>query len=113
MYFAALTSFLLAGASLSLVAAEDFRQLFAIPAADTITAFTTDFVSTCSTWFPAESGDSLHLLEAQVTPGDFQGNNVDTEALLICTWVGPTAGDPVQDFTAAVAEAVGATPLSD
>lgn len=39
------------------------------------------FVSTCSTWFPAENGDSLHLLEAQVTPGDFQGKNVDSEYL--------------------------------
>ncbi|KAJ6505187.1 hypothetical protein C8R45DRAFT_1209032 [Mycena sanguinolenta] len=111
MRFATLTSFLIA--SVSLVAAEDFRQLFAIPAGDTMAAFTTDFVSTCSTWYPAENGDSLHLLEARVTPGDFQGKNVDTEALLVCTWVGPTQGDPVQDFTAAVAEALGATPISE
>ncbi|KAJ7023680.1 hypothetical protein C8F04DRAFT_1133620 [Mycena alexandri] len=111
MRFATLTSFLFAG--VSLVAAEDFRQLFAIPSGETIAAFTTNFVSTCSTWFPAESGDSLHLLEARVTPGDFQGKNVDTEALLVCTWVGPSAGDPVQDFTVAVAEAVGATPISE
>ncbi|KAJ7658289.1 hypothetical protein DFH06DRAFT_1196537 [Mycena polygramma] len=110
MRFATLTSLLLAGAGL--VAAEDFRQLFAIPAGTTVAAFTPVFVSTCSTWYPAENGDSLHLLEAQVTPGDFQGKNTDTEALLICTWVGPTAGDPVQDFTADVAEAVGATPIS-
>ncbi|KAJ7095033.1 hypothetical protein C8R44DRAFT_813818 [Mycena epipterygia] len=111
MRFATLTSFLLAGAGL--VTAEDFRQLFAIPAGDTIAAFTTNFVSTCSTWFPAENGDSLHLLGAQVTPGDFQGKNVNTEALLVCTWVGPNEGDPVQDFTVAVAEAVGATPISE
>ncbi|KAF8181891.1 hypothetical protein K438DRAFT_1767621 [Mycena galopus ATCC 62051] len=111
MRFATLTSFLLAG--VSLVAAEDYRELFAIPTGDTMAAFTTDFVSTCSTWYPAENGDSLHLLEAQVTPGDYQGKNVDTEALVICTWVGPDEGDPVQDFTVAVAEAVGATHISE
>ncbi|KAF7343992.1 hypothetical protein MVEN_01688400 [Mycena venus] len=110
MRFAILASFLLAGASL--VVAEDFRELFAIPTGDTMAAFTTNFVATCSTWYPAENGDSLHLLEARVTPGDFQGKNVDTEALVVCTWVGPNEGDPVQDFTAAVAEAVGATPIS-
>ncbi|KAF7374242.1 hypothetical protein MSAN_00307100 [Mycena sanguinolenta] len=111
MRFATLTSFLLAG--VSVVAAADFRELVAIPAGDTMAVFTTDFVSTCSTWYPAENGDSLHLLDARVTPGDYQGNNVDTEALVVCTWVGPNEGDPVQDFTVAVAEAVGATPISE
>ncbi|KAK7059611.1 hypothetical protein R3P38DRAFT_2836826 [Favolaschia claudopus] len=110
MRFATLTTSIFF-AMVGLVSARDDRLLFTIPAGESMDQFSTDFQSTCSTWYPAENGDSYTFLDALVEPGDFQGKNADTEAKLVCAWT-DTSGDIIL-YTTDVAEALGATPLAD
>ncbi|KAJ7032147.1 hypothetical protein C8F04DRAFT_1235491 [Mycena alexandri] len=100
-------------AALSLVRAEDNRLSYFIPVGDTIDVFTADFDATCSTWAPAIS-QGLFFSEAFVEPGDFQGKNADTEALIFCDWKNVTGAitsdSQITTFTVDVAASLGATP---
>ncbi|KAF7340527.1 hypothetical protein MSAN_02124200 [Mycena sanguinolenta] len=103
MQFAVLASTVFA--AIGLVKAIDYRLLYAIPAGDTMAQFTTDFQNTCSTWAPAE-GAGLTFRFAFIRPGDYRGENTDTEALIYCTW---EDGATVTAFTEDVAESLEAT----
>ncbi|KAK7059690.1 glycoside hydrolase family 81 protein [Favolaschia claudopus] len=90
------------------VIARDDRLLYNIPAGDSMDQFTADFQSLCSTWHPAIHGDSLTFVQALVQPGDYQGNNADTEAKIVCSWQDPDGN--IVTFTEDVAASLGATP---
>ncbi|KAK7046887.1 glycoside hydrolase family 81 protein [Favolaschia claudopus] len=95
-------------AAVGVVRAADDRLLYTIPAGDSMDQFTADFQALCSTWHPAIHGNSLTFLQALVEPGDFQGNNADTEAKIVCSWIDPDG--KVSTFTKDVAASLGATP---
>ncbi|KAF8205908.1 hypothetical protein K438DRAFT_1931747 [Mycena galopus ATCC 62051] len=94
-------------AAVGLVQAVDDRLLYEIPAGDTIATFNADWTSTCSTWPPAVA-QGLTFSEAFFQPGDFQGKNAATEALIFCAW---TDGTTFPTFTTDVAASLGATEL--
>ncbi|KAJ7698639.1 hypothetical protein B0H17DRAFT_324842 [Mycena rosella] len=106
MRFATILPFLCAG--LGLVRASDDRLLYAIPAGETMAAFTTEFQTACQTW-PSAVAAGLTFGEALVEPGNFSGANETTEAKLLCYW---TDGTTFPEFTADVAASLGATPVS-
>ncbi|KAJ7089260.1 hypothetical protein B0H15DRAFT_281144 [Mycena belliarum] len=91
------------------IPAVDDRLLYKIPAKESMDAFGAAFTSRCSTWEPALHGASLTFLQALVEPGDFSGNNADTEVKLVCAWSNDAG---IQTFTADVAASLGATPVS-
>ncbi|KAF7312920.1 Glycoside hydrolase family 81 protein [Mycena kentingensis (nom. inval.)] len=91
--------------------AVDNRLLYNLPADVDPQTFTVSFGNACASWAPAiEAG--LTFQSFQVQPGDFQGNNADTQAKIFCTWNhdGDTSFPSQVSFTADVAESVGATP---
>ncbi|KAJ6452501.1 hypothetical protein C8R45DRAFT_1223533 [Mycena sanguinolenta] len=94
-------------AAVGLVRAVDNRLLYEIPAGDDMATFTADWTAACSTWAPA-AAQGLTFNEAFINPGDFQGKNADTEALIFCSW---TDGTTFTTFTTDVAASLGATEL--
>ncbi|KAJ7255283.1 hypothetical protein C8J57DRAFT_605480 [Mycena rebaudengoi] len=94
-------------ASIGLVRAEDFRLLFTIPAGDDMATFEADFANACTSWAPAEDA-GLTLVSFHTQPGDFSGNNADTQIKISCVWTDGTTKTP---FTKDVAASLGATPV--
>ncbi|KAJ6502945.1 hypothetical protein C8R47DRAFT_219681 [Mycena vitilis] len=103
MRFSVLASFVFASVGLALAA--DDRLLFTISAGETMSDFTTDFETACSTWAPAVAA-GLTFVDFLVEAGDFQGKNADTEARLVCAWT----NGAIQTFTTDLATSLGATP---
>ncbi|KAJ7813952.1 hypothetical protein B0H14DRAFT_1430327 [Mycena olivaceomarginata] len=85
------------------------RTLVLLPAEDGITAFTAGWTDVCTLWPPfntnARPKPGLSLVSSVVVAGDFQGNNLDTEANVLCTWAN---GTTTLNITAEVADAFGA-----
>ncbi|KAF7340526.1 hypothetical protein MSAN_02124100 [Mycena sanguinolenta] len=94
-------------AAVGLVKATDYYQLWTIPAGSNMAQFDTAFHNACINWAPGEAA-GLTPWQIRVLPGDFQGNNPDTEALIYCLWT--DVDDEVVDFTVAVATSLGASP---
>ncbi|KAF7343296.1 Glycoside hydrolase family 81 protein [Mycena venus] len=107
MLFTVLASVLFA--NLGLVRAVDDRLPYWIPAGDTIATFTADFDNACATWPPAIAAGNLTFLFSLVEPGNFQGKNADTEALIACEWTDGVSTIPTT-FTTEIAAYLGATP---
>ncbi|KAJ6588196.1 hypothetical protein B0H19DRAFT_200332 [Mycena capillaripes] len=90
----------------------DDRLLVQIPSVDGINAFTDAWIDVC-TLFPDFNTDGrpkpgLSLVSSLVEPGDFSGNNADTEAKVVCTWANGTTLLPI---TTEVVNFIGATIL--
>ncbi|KAG7098365.1 hypothetical protein E1B28_000323 [Marasmius oreades] len=89
-----------------LVSAVDNRLLFQVPAGETTTSFQPKFEAQCQTW-PDAANLTFQTLYYQ--PGDFSGQNANTEVKLICSYH-DEAGTTIT-FTKEVATSLGATPL--
>ncbi|KAJ6481974.1 hypothetical protein C8R45DRAFT_1132662 [Mycena sanguinolenta] len=112
-------------AAVGLVRAVDDRLLYQIPAGDTMATFTAEYAHIFNARHVHQSPSIqleehlLHLAaaiaqgltspEAFINPGDFQGKNADTEALIFCAW---TNGTTFPTFTTEVAASLGATELT-
>ncbi|KAJ7436032.1 hypothetical protein FB451DRAFT_1308069 [Mycena latifolia] len=92
--------------------AVDDRLLVQIPSVDGMNAFTDAWTDVCTLWPPfntnAVPNPGMSLVSSLVEPGDFSGNNADTEAKVVCTW---TDGTKLIAITPDVADFVGATLL--
>ncbi|KAJ7334021.1 hypothetical protein DFH08DRAFT_879937 [Mycena albidolilacea] len=90
----------------------DDRLLFQIPSFDGMSAFTDAWTDVCTLWPPFNTNGlpkaGFSLVSLLVEPGDFSGNNADTEAKVVCTW---TEGAGLIPITTDVANAIGATLL--
>ncbi|KAF8309831.1 hypothetical protein DL93DRAFT_2170127 [Clavulina sp. PMI_390] len=76
-------------ALIPLASAVDYRQLITVPAGySSGTDFCNDWISDCHTKVTAEASDEF-FNSAYCVPGDYQGNNVDTEALAYCVYSKP------------------------
>ncbi|ESK93862.1 hypothetical protein Moror_13045 [Moniliophthora roreri MCA 2997] len=89
--------------------AVDNRLLFEVPAGETVEEFSPKFQDSCSTWGPAID-QGLTLQTIYVNPGDFRGQNADTQVKLICSYHNDETGATIT-FTKDVAEDLGATLL--
>ncbi|KAK7043257.1 hypothetical protein VNI00_008611 [Paramarasmius palmivorus] len=92
-----------------IVQAVDNRLLFQVPDGETVAAFGEQFTNSCETWSPAID-EGLTLQTIYVQPGDFRGENADTQVRLICSYHDDDSGETVT-FTEDVAESLGATQL--
>ncbi|KAF7365897.1 Glycoside hydrolase family 81 protein [Mycena venus] len=92
--------------------AVDDRLLVQIPSVDGMSAFTDAWADVCTLWPPFNTNGlpnpGMSLVSSLVEPGDFSGNNADTEAKVVCTW---TDGTKLIPITPDVANFIGATLL--
>ncbi|KAJ7909381.1 hypothetical protein B0H13DRAFT_2014416 [Mycena leptocephala] len=96
----------LLSAAVGFVHAIDNRLLYTIPAGDDMVEFAVAFGNACASWQPAIAA-GLTFGGFIVEPGDFRGNNPDTEAKIVCGWSNGMT------FTKDVAASLGATLTAD
>nr|GAT56858.1 predicted protein [Mycena chlorophos] len=103
---------LIVASAVGIAQAYDFRLLYALPSGDDMVEFTVDFGNACAHWAPALAAN-LTFEDFNVLPGDYHGNNTETEAKIYCVWnQGGNVHEPTA-YTKDVAASLGATPVSD
>ncbi|KAF7315943.1 Glycoside hydrolase family 81 protein [Mycena indigotica] len=86
--------------------AADNRLLYNIPSSETPVSFAVAFGNACATYAPAIAA-GLTFEAFQVQPGNFQGQNTQTQAKIFCSFW--DAAHVITTFTDEVATSVGAT----
>ncbi|KAF7295571.1 Glycoside hydrolase family 81 protein [Mycena indigotica] len=88
--------------------AADNRLLYQLPSSETPVSFAVAFGNACASYAPA-LGAGLTFRYFQVQPGNFQGQNTETQAKIFCSF--QDAAGVASLFTNEVATSVGATAL--
>ncbi|KAJ7878426.1 hypothetical protein B0H13DRAFT_2346559 [Mycena leptocephala] len=90
----------------------DDRLLVQIPSVDGMSAFTDAWADVCTLWPPFNGisfpNPGMSLVSSSVEPGDFSGQNAETEAKVVCSWKN---GTTLIVITPDVVDFIGATLL--